>query len=114
MFKKEEKTGRYYCIATRISSVEHAHHRNLLSLMSSEDMLHWKVVCDLFDRRDRDPQYTGFQYADFEIEGDELSTSAAPQSIGLILITIPTISPSIGSKIFVNGRALFFSAWAVF
>ena len=72
MFKKEEKTGRYYCIATRISSVEHAHHRNLLSLMSSEDMLHWKVVCDLFDRRDRDPQYTGFQYADFEIEGDDI------------------------------------------
>ncbi|MDP4133816.1 MAG: sialidase family protein [Bacillota bacterium] len=72
MIKKDEKTGKYYSIVTRISAPQHAHHRNLLSLMSSDDMENWIVVCDLFDRRDEDPQYTGFQYVDFEIEGDDI------------------------------------------
>ena len=44
----------------------------LLSLMSSDDMINWKVVCDLYDYREKYPEYTGLQYVDFMIEGDDI------------------------------------------
>jgi len=72
MIKKDQKTGRYYTIASRQTPERAQWARNLLSLMSSEDMENWEVVCDLMDYRDRDQQYTGFQYVDFEIEGDDI------------------------------------------
>ncbi len=72
MIKKDEKTGLYYTLASRILSPELNVSRNLLSLMASEDMAEWKVVSDIIDRRDEDPEYTGFQYVDFEIEGDDI------------------------------------------
>ena len=72
MIKKDEVSGKYYTIATRQTEERSIWARNLLSLMSSDDMKQWNVVCDLFDYRDRDPQYTGFQYVDFEIEGNDI------------------------------------------
>lgn len=72
MIKKDDVSGKYYTIATRQTDERSIWARNLLSLMSSEDMKKWDVVCDLFDYRDKDPQYTGFQYVDFEIEGDDI------------------------------------------
>ena len=40
--------------------------------MVSKDLKKWEVVCDLIDERDKDPLYTGFQYVDFTIEGDDI------------------------------------------
>ena len=71
MIKKDEISGKYLSIISRrIDSPKTA--RNLLSLVSSRDLQHWETVCDLIDRRHDDPQMVGFQYIDFEIEGDDI------------------------------------------
>lgn len=64
--------GRYYSIASRILSEETRRSRNLLSLLSSEDLVSWRLEKDIYDFRDSDPRKTGFQYADFLPEGEEL------------------------------------------
>ena len=43
-----------------------------MSLMYSNDMKNWNLVCDVLDYTHMDPQNVGFQYADFEIEGDDI------------------------------------------
>ena len=40
--------------------------------MSSADMEHWDLVCDLFDKRDDETGGYGFQYVDFEMEGEDI------------------------------------------
>ena len=70
--KKDEKSGRYFSIVSRILNADCAGHRNLLSLLWSDDLSAWQVACDLIDRRDEDPRYTGFQYVDFLFEGEDL------------------------------------------
>ncbi len=70
--KKDEVTGKFYSIANRLTPERHQGARNLLSLMVSDDLENWDVVCDLIDARDKDPQYTGFQYVDFLFEGDDI------------------------------------------
>jgi len=72
MIKKDEKTGMYYTIISRIDIPERAYRRNLLSLMRSADLKNWELVTDLFDFRDHDMEKVGFQYVDFEIEGDDM------------------------------------------
>ena len=64
--------ARYYSIATRILSEETRRSRNLLSLLSSEDLVTWRVERDIYDFRDSDPAKVGFQYVDFLPEGEEL------------------------------------------
>ena len=70
--RKDEKTGKYYSIVSRILGPDCAQNRNLLSLISSDDLCSWKVVKDLIDRRNDDPRMVGFQYVDFFFEGDDL------------------------------------------
>ena len=70
--KRDEKTGLYFAIISRILDRNCAGHRNLLSLMVSKDLEKWDVACDLIDRRHDDPKTTGFQYVDWMIEGDDL------------------------------------------
>ena len=72
MIKQDPKTGKYYTIISRILSYADADSRNLLSLMVSEDLLNWELAFDVIDRHDQDPKYNGFQYVDFEIEGDDI------------------------------------------
>lgn len=72
MIKKDNITNTYYTIASRILSANHANCRNLLSLMKSNDMKKWDLVCDLIDKRDENPNYIGFQYVDFEIENADI------------------------------------------
>ena len=72
MIKKDEQTGLYLSIVSRLTDAEHNGARNLLSLVYSADLEHWELACDLIDRRDEDPKYTGFQYVDFIMEGDDL------------------------------------------
>lgn len=71
MIKYDSVSKKYYSIASRLKkNVTSA--RNLLSLMASEDMLKWHLVADLIDRSDCDPEKIGFQYVDFEIEGNDI------------------------------------------
>ena len=71
MIKKDEISGNYLSIISRrIDSPKTV--RNLLSLVKSRDLINWETVCDLIDRRQDDPQMVGFQYVDFEIEGDDI------------------------------------------
>jgi len=72
MIKKDEVTGKYISLATRITEPDKISARNLLSLMVSDDCEHWEVAADIIDKRDEDYQKVGFQYVDFEIEGDDI------------------------------------------
>ena len=40
--------------------------------MSSDDMKNWSVACDLLDFSHTDPNEVGFQYVDFEFEGEDI------------------------------------------
>ena len=72
MIKKDEETGYYYTIGSRITDPSHLRDRRLLSLMRSKDMVHFEVVTDIYDRRDADPSKVGFQYVDFFFEGEDI------------------------------------------
>ena len=72
MIKYDEKSKKYYSIVSRIDCEERAFGRNLLSLMCSQNLENWDVVCDLIDKRNEDIKKVGFQYVDFEIEGDDI------------------------------------------
>lgn len=72
MIKKDALSGKYYSIASRIKDDASHSSRNLLSLMSSEDLKTWGVVCDLLDHSCADPKKVGFQYVDFEFDGDDI------------------------------------------
>jgi hypothetical protein len=71
MIKYDSVSKRYLSIISRRID-EPRTVRNLLSLVASIDLEHWETVCDLIDRRHDDPQMVGFQYIDFEIEGDDI------------------------------------------
>ena len=72
IIKYDDASKKYYSIVCRIDCEERAFGRNLLSLMSSADLENWDVVCDLIDKRDEDMKKVGFQYVDFEFEGDDI------------------------------------------
>ncbi len=69
---RDDLTGKYYSIVSRIYSADLPKARNLLSLVSSKDLLSWDVVCDLIDYRDYAPKYYGFQYVSFIICGEDI------------------------------------------
>ena len=72
MIKYDELSKKYYSIASRILSEDGIGNRNLLSLMGSYDMENWEVVTDLLDYRHTDPAKVGFQYVDFEFDGNDI------------------------------------------
>ena len=67
-------SDKYFSIISRITTPEGVGRRNLVSLMVSDDMLKWDLVCDLIDVRDKDPlgRKVGYQYIDFFYEGDDI------------------------------------------
>ena len=69
--KFDEVTKKYYSICTRLTN-PYLSCRNLLTLMVSDDAVHWSVLKDIYDYRHMHPQKAGFQYVDFEIEGDDI------------------------------------------
>jgi len=71
MIKFDPVSRRYYSIGSRLVD-PNTPVRNLLSLLVSEDLTQWRVAADLLDYRDADPQQVGFQYVDFEMEGDDI------------------------------------------
>ena len=64
-------SGRYLSIVSYLDE-DHPTGRNLLSLIASEDCVHWHKVTDLFDYTQLPASEVGFQYVDFIIEGDDL------------------------------------------
>ena len=72
MIKKDEKTGEYYTMISRITDANQIRDRSLLSLMKSKDLDNWELVTDVFDYRHLDRSKNGFNYIAFEIEGDDI------------------------------------------
>ncbi len=72
MIKYDEKSGKYYSVATRLYEGGRGNARNYMTLMASEDLKKWYDVCEIFDYRDQDVEKIGFQYVDFEFEGDDI------------------------------------------
>jgi hypothetical protein len=72
IIKKDEKSGYYYTLLTRITDPKNVYDRRLLSLMRSKDADNWELVTDVIDYRHCDSKMVGFQYVDFEIEGDDI------------------------------------------
>ncbi len=71
MIKYDDLSKKYYTIACRLLDGGEPT-RNLLSLMASEDLKEWHLVTDVIDRSQEDPKFIGFQYVDFEIEGEDI------------------------------------------
>lgn len=75
MIKYDEKSKKYYSVVSRLYADEEGktvNARNLLALMSSPDLKKWSLVTDLLDYRTSPTAEVGFQYVDFEIEGDDI------------------------------------------
>ena len=72
MIKYDPVSRYYYSIGTRVYTPDMPRARNLLSLLRSADLEHWEVAMDLLDHRHEDVHQVGFQYVDFEIEGDDI------------------------------------------
>lgn len=73
MIKRDENSGKYLSIISRrLDGAPVARARNLLALVFSDDLQNWELACDLIDRTNEDPNMVGFQYVDFEIEGDDI------------------------------------------
>jgi len=72
MIKYDEVSKKYYSVATRIHDWNRLTTRNLLSLLSSDDLYNWEVVADVIDHRNEDAGKIGFQYVDFEFDGDDV------------------------------------------
>lgn len=69
--KYDEISKKYFSFATRITQPEISA-RNLLTLMVSDNATDWCVLKDIYDYRHLDAQAAGFQYVDFEFEGDDI------------------------------------------
>lgn len=69
---KDSQSDYYYTLCNRITNPEEIRARNLLSLMKSKDLEKWEVCADIIDMRHKDRLMYGFQYVDFEIEGDDI------------------------------------------
>ncbi len=68
---------RYYSVATRYfeggeRTARGRAPRNLLSLLVSNDLVSWRVAQDLIDYRDHDINKYGFQYVDFDFDGEDI------------------------------------------
>ena len=70
--KKDEKSGLYFSIVSRITGKGWVKARTVLSLICSKDLENWKVLCDLVNYENADPHKVGFQYVSFAFDDDDL------------------------------------------
>ena len=70
--KRDEKSGLYFTIFSRITNSSTPRMRNVLSLACSKDLENWETVCDLINYEDIDPRTVGFQYVSFCFDGDDI------------------------------------------
>lgn len=70
---KDETSGYYYSIISRITKNEECNDRRLLSLVRSKELDAFELVCDLYDfRESAAPGEAGMQYVDFFMEGEDI------------------------------------------
>lgn len=70
--QRDEQTGLYFSIFSRITEDGWVRMRNLLSLGYSRDIVNWTLACDLIDYTDGDPHQVAFQYPSFCFDGDDI------------------------------------------
>lgn len=70
--KRDEKSGMYFSILSRITENGWVGMRNVLSLAYSENLEQWHVLCDLINCEDMDARKVGFQYVSFAFDGDDI------------------------------------------
>lgn len=70
--KRDEKTGVYFSIFSRIIPNGWIKMRNVLSLGYSYDLEHWTTACDLINYEECDPKKVGFQYVSFSFDGEDI------------------------------------------
>jgi len=72
MIKYDAVSHRYYSIGTMAYNADNTSARDYLALLISPDLDHWEVAKDLYDYRGIDTAHIGFQYVDFEFDGEDL------------------------------------------
>ena len=72
MIKFDPVSNFYYSVGTMAYDPNNVGTRNWLCLLRSRDLESWETVCSLLDYRHEDPAKIGFQYVDFEIEGEDM------------------------------------------
>ena len=72
MIKYDPPSGFYWSIISRRHEGCGDNARNLLSLTRSPDLKAWETVEDLLDFRTCNEKEVGFQYVDFEFDGDDI------------------------------------------
>jgi len=72
----DEKTERYYSLVNRVTRPDFPAQRNVLTLISSKDLIHWRIDRDIFNFEDNgwyEPtEKVGFQYVCWFIEGEDI------------------------------------------
>ncbi len=72
MIKYDSVSKKYYSVATMAYHPTKTMIRDYLALLVSPDLENWEIACDLYDYRGIDPDHIGFQYVDFEFDGDDI------------------------------------------
>ncbi len=73
----DESTGQYLALCNNNTDPKRPSQRNILSLCASADLVHWRVVKTLVEDEsglnwDDSLRLTGFQYVDWQFDGDDL------------------------------------------
>lgn len=66
-FEIHARDGIYYCVGNRLPL------RNILSLYTSEDLIHWTFIRDIENREDEDKDKVAFQYPTWLFDGDGIA-----------------------------------------
>lgn len=69
---KDEVSGLYFSISNLSVDSRNPVTRYTLALKASKDLVEWKVLKILIDRRHENPKEVGFQYPDFLFDGDDI------------------------------------------
>ena len=77
VIRKDEVTGTYWTLTNNVTRPELRHQRNVLSLYDSPDLVHWRRKATLLEddlglSPEESDRLTGFQYADWEFDGDDI------------------------------------------
>ncbi len=70
--RRDPVSGHYYALVSEIVDPEKPTARNVLSLITAPDLENWRLCARLIDCRTADPKQVGFQYPDFDFDGDDL------------------------------------------
>ena len=70
--KHDVISGNYYSIINEKCDDSKRDDRNILSLAVSGDLKTWQIAARLIDNSHIDPKMVGFQYVDFDFDGDDI------------------------------------------